>query len=118
VAGLTEAQIHKAVVAHLARRGVPGLVYVHPANGGFRLDTEAAILQGMGVRAGAADLLLWHDGKAFALELKAERGKVSPPQKAFLEDMANAGAHVGVAFGLDGALKMLEGWHLLRGRVQ
>ena len=59
-----EQQIHRAVVQHLRQRGAPGLVFLHPANGGFRRRIEARIFSGLGVRAGAADLLLWHRGKA------------------------------------------------------
>jgi hypothetical protein len=66
-----EQAIQRAVVEHLQRRGVPGLVFLHRANGGFRMAAEAAIFQGLGVRAGASDLLLWHAGQSFALELKA-----------------------------------------------
>ena len=58
---LSEQEVHRAVVQHLRWRGVKDLVFLHPANGGYRKPTEAAILQGLGVRAGAADLLLWRD---------------------------------------------------------
>jgi hypothetical protein len=112
-----EQQIHRAVVAHLRARGVPGLVFLHPANGGYRKPAEAAILQSLGVRPGASDLLLWHDNRSFALELKAEGGRATEAQLQFLADMKNAGAFAGVAVGLDDALTFLEGWQLLRGRV-
>jgi hypothetical protein len=113
-----EQQIHRAVVQHLQMRGAPGLVFLHPANGGFRRLIEAKILSGMGVRAGAADLLLWHDGKSYALELKAKGGRVSQAQCAFLADMQRAGAFTCVAEGLDAALRTLEAWKLLRGTAQ
>ena len=87
-----EQQIHRAVVQHLRQRGVPGLVFLHPANGGARKPVEAAIFKSLGVRAGASDLLLWHDGKTFALELKAEGGRATEAQLKFLSDIENAGA--------------------------
>ena len=62
----TEQQIHRAVVQHLRQRGMSGVVFLHPANGGYRLPTEAAALSGLGVRPGAADLLLWHGGNPTA----------------------------------------------------
>jgi hypothetical protein len=67
-------QIQKAIIDHLKTRGAPDVVYPHPANGGARSAVEGAILKGMGVAAGAPDLLLWHNRKAYALELKAEGG--------------------------------------------
>jgi hypothetical protein len=115
--GQSEQEVHRAVVHHLRQRGVKGLVFIHPPNGGYRHRTEAAILSGLGVRAGAADFLLWHDGKAFALELKAPGGRPSASQLTFLSDMAKAGAHTGIAEGLDRALRTLEAWGLLRGKA-
>jgi hypothetical protein len=113
-----EQQIHRAVVQHLRERGVPGLVFLHPANGGARRPIEAAIFKSLGVRPGAADLLLWHDGKSFALELKANGGRVTKGQHEFLSDMERAGAYTCLAEGLDRALKTLEAWGLLRGKTQ
>jgi hypothetical protein len=113
----TEQQIQRAIVQHLQLRGVSGLVFLHPANGGFRTAAEAAIFQSLGVRAGASDLLLWHAKQAFALELKAPGGHATPAQRQFLSDMDRAGAHTGLAEGLDQALRMLEQWQLLRGRM-
>jgi VRR-NUC domain-containing protein len=103
-----EQEIHKAIVEHLRWRGVPGLVFLHPANGGFRTPAEAAILQGLGVRAGASDLLLWHDNRSFAFELKSEGGRTTEAQLQFLADMKNAGAFAGVAVGIDDALAVLK----------
>jgi hypothetical protein len=112
----SEQQIHRAVVQHLRQRGVPGLVFIHPPNEGYRRLAEAAILSGLGVRAGASDLLLWADGKAYALELKKPGGRATAAQTEFLADMERAGAYCAVAEGLDPALKTLEAWGLLRGR--
>lgn len=112
-----EQQIHRAVVQHLRQRGAPGLVFIHPANGGFRRPIEAAVFRGLGVRAGASDLLLWHEGKSYALELKAPGGRPTEAQLEFLSDMENAGAFTCMAEGLDRALKVLESWGLLRGCV-
>ena len=113
-----EQEIHRAVVQHLRQRGVPGLVFTHPPNGGYRRRTEAAIFSGLGVRPGVADLLLWHDGKSFALELKAPGSRATKAQLAFLSDMERAGASTCLAEGLDPALRVLERWQLLRGRAQ
>ena len=112
-----EQQIHRAVIQHLRQRGVPDLVYLHPANGGFRRRIEAKIFSGLGVRPGASDLLLWHQGKSFALELKAPKGKATESQLKFLADMERAGANTCLAVGLDAALRKLENWGLLRGKA-
>ena len=113
----TEQQIHRAVVQHLRQRGVSGLVFCHVPNGGYRRHAEAAIFKSLGVRPGTADLLLWHDGKSFAIELKARGGRPSETQLAFLADFDRAGGYTAVAEGLDRALATLEAWGLLRGAV-
>jgi hypothetical protein len=112
---MTEQQIHQAVVEHLRQRGVPGLLFLRPPNGGYRRRADAAIFSGLGVRAGASDLLLWQDGKAFALE--SPGGRATEAQLAFLADMGRAGAFTALAEGLDSAIRILEAWHQLRGNV-
>lgn len=112
-----EAAIQRAVVQHLRQRGVPNLVFVHVPNGGKRKPIEAAIFKGLGVRAGASDLLLWHAGRFFALELKAAGGRLTETQTQFLNDMEKAGGSAATAAGLDEALETLERWQLLRGRA-
>ena len=98
-----EQAIHVAVVKHLHWRGVKGLVFIHVPNGGYRSPVEAAIFKGLGVRPGASDLLLWHQEKSFALELKAPGGKATESQLKFLADMEKAGAYCCLAEGLDRA---------------
>lgn len=110
-----EQTIQRAVVQHLRARGAPGLVFTHVPNGGYRRPVEAAIFKGLGVRAGVADLLLWHRGKSYALELKVPGGRPSENQIEFLQDMNKAGAFTCVCEGLDRALRTLESWGLLRG---
>jgi hypothetical protein len=113
-----EDSIQRAVFAHIRARGVKGLVAVHVPNGGFRKPVEAKILKGLGVTAGTPDLLLWHDGKAFAMELKAEAGRITETQLEMLNRLSQAGVLTCVCHGLDKALAVLEAWQLLRGRCQ
>jgi hypothetical protein len=113
---MSEQEIHRAVVAHLRQRGVKGLVYVHPANGGYRRLAEAKVFSSMGVRPGASDLLLWHDSKFFALELKKPGGRPSETQLQFLADLEAAGGFCAIAEEIDQALQVLEAWGLLKGR--
>jgi hypothetical protein len=110
-----EQQIHRAVVAHLRARGVAGVVFLHPANGGARSAIEGAIFKGLGVAAGAPDLLLWHAGRSFALELKVDSGRVSESQAEMLQRLSAAGVTTAVCHGVDRAVACLEGWGLLRG---
>lgn len=107
--------IQRAVFQHIRARGVPGLVAWHTPNGGKRKPVEAAIFKGLGVRSGVSDIIAVHQGKIFALELKAEDGRPTESQLEFLSDMERAGAFTGIATGLDAALGALETWGLLKG---
>jgi hypothetical protein len=110
-----EDEIQRAVFRHIRARGVPGLVAFHVPNGGKRKPIEAAIFKSLGVRAGVADIIAVHQGKIFALELKAEDGRPTEAQIEFLSDIERAGAFTAMPRGLDAAIAKLEAWGLLRG---
>jgi hypothetical protein len=113
----SEQIIQRAVCQHLHQRGASGLVWWHTPNGGRRNQVEAAIFSGLGVRPGVADLILLHDGRAFALELKTEQGRATAAQMQFISEFRGAGGEASVVHGLNQALHTLETWKLLRGRA-
>jgi hypothetical protein len=76
-----EQQIQRAVFKHLALRGAPAMFAFHPANGGWRSRVEAAILKGMGVKAGVPDIIAIKNGRCYALELKAPDGPDARPAR-------------------------------------
>jgi hypothetical protein len=115
---LPEAQIHRALVEHLRLRARPDVLYLHVPNGEKRDKITGAKLKRMGVLPGAADLLLWHRGSSFALELKAPGGRLSEAQLAFMARFNDAGGHTAVADNIDRALACLTAWGLLVGRSQ
>jgi len=110
-----EQRLQRSVLAHLGRRGVPGLWFCHIPNGGYRNAIEAAIFKSLGVVAGAPDLLLISSGKTYGLELKATKGgRLSPAQIRTQERMRQAGAIIATATSIDEALHQLELWGLLK----
>ena len=112
--GKAEEQIHKAIVQHLRARAVPGLLWFHVPNGGKRNHIEAAKFKAMGVRPGVSDIIAIHNGRCFALELKADNGRATEAQMQFISDLESAGGHGCIAEGLDQAINVLETWGLLR----
>jgi hypothetical protein len=89
-------------IGHFAVRGAPGVLVFHVPNGSHRKPVEAAILKGLGVRAGVPDVIAVKDGRTYALEIKPPGGRLTAVQNA---------AHV------NAALAQLEQWGLLRGRA-
>jgi hypothetical protein len=111
-----ENAIHAAVVEHLRMRAKPDVLWIHVPNGGARDARTGAMLKRMGTLAGASDLLFWHRGNSFALELKSPGGRLSENQLEFFARFNEAGGHTAVAEGIDRALACLSAWGLLRGR--
>jgi hypothetical protein len=109
-----EQQLQKAVLEHLAWRGGRGLFAFHYPAGGWRSPVEAAIFKSLGVIAGIPDIIVIHNGRCFALELKTAHGRLTPTQIDTQERMRTAGATVGTAVEIDAALERLEEWGLLR----
>lgn len=107
----TEAEFQAAVV-----RWWDALQFVDPApflfhvpNGGKRDYLTAAILQGMGVRRGVADLgLLLPGGRTAWLELKHGDGTPSDAQKVFRRRCAELGHQHAYASSFDQVLEALR----------
>jgi hypothetical protein len=120
-----EAQDQRALCQHLAIRGVPGLVWFAVPNGsklGGKVSAkgiaiQGAINKGLGVKRGVSDLIFLHDGKFYALELKAEGRTPTAEQLEFIDRVNAAGGFACWCAGLDRALAVLERWGLLKGRA-
>jgi hypothetical protein len=99
VSSRPEQQIQRAVFEHLAIRAASTVFAFHPANGGWRSRVEAAILKGMGLRAGVPDIIAIKGGRCYALELKASDGRLTPAQRDAHAALVASGATVEVACG-------------------
>jgi hypothetical protein len=113
-----EAGIQRAVFEHLRVRGARDMYAFAVPNGGLRSPIEAKIMASLGVHAGTPDIVAICGGRAYCLELKAPEGRLSEAQIRAHAELRHAGAEVATCFGLDAALRQLEDWQLLRGRVQ
>jgi hypothetical protein len=98
-----EDMIQRAVFEHLRVRSAPGIFAFHPANGGWRSHIEAAILKGLGVRAGVPDVIAVKDGRIYGLEVKAPGGRLSAAQRSAHAALRVAGATVTTCYSLDAA---------------
>lgn len=102
------------LIKHLQYRAVPGLLYWHTPNGGWRTVAEARDLRRAGVLAGIPDLFFLLHGQLYGLELKVPGRSSSDAQLYVQELLADQGAIIGVAVGLDDAIAQLERWRLIR----
>lgn len=113
----TESDIQKALAEVLDHAS---LLWTATANGGKRDKRTAAALKAQGVKPGVPDILIFTPppsgvGIGLAIELKREagygkqRGRLSPHQRIWLEELRTLGWRAEVAYGLDHALEILRG---------
>lgn len=93
----------------------------HVPNGGKRSKVEAAILKGMGVRAGVSDLVIpvpilhrplaGNETVGLYIELKAKGGRLTADQRAWLDQMRELGHEVHVIDSVDDGVDLLTDYH-------
>jgi hypothetical protein len=122
--GRQEESVQRSFFDHVRARGVEGLVVWHTPQGNLLggvtkggVPLQAIINKRLGVLAGVSDVLAFHRGQMFCLELKSETGTLTVSQRAFLDAMTVQGATCAVAKGLDQALELFEAWGLLKGKT-
>lgn len=87
-------------------------------NGFNKTKAAAGIAKATGLRAGAPDLLVIHGGRPIFIELKTEKGRLSPAQKATAIDIDIAGGLWSVCRSIDDVSAFLTRCDVpLRGRV-
>ncbi|MEN8892732.1 MAG: VRR-NUC domain-containing protein [Planktotalea arctica] len=118
--GTPEADLQRAVVTALRFALPKGAIIHHSANevseAGPRGARKQAILVGMGVYPGFADLVVLSEGRVLFLELKSLKGRLSPAQEAFRDAVLTQGFGWALVRSLDDALGALAG-HGLTTRV-
>jgi hypothetical protein len=109
--GTPEADLQRAVVQAL-RFALPKTAIIHHCanevtEAGPRGAKRQAILVGMGVHGGFADLMVICGGRVLFLELKSLKGKLSPAQEAFRDAVLAQGFGWALVRSLDDALGAL-----------
>lgn len=109
--GTPEADLQRAVVTALRFALPKGAIIHHCPNeiteAGPRGAKRQAILVGMGVHPGFADLLVLCAGRVLFLELKSLKGRLSPAQEAFRDAVTSQGFGWALVRSLDDALGAL-----------
>ena len=109
--GTPEADLQRAVVTALRFALPKGAIIHHCANevteAGPRGAKRQAILVGMGVHPGFADLMILCETHVLFLELKSLKGRLSPAQEAFRDAVLAQGFGWALVRSLDDALGAL-----------
>ena len=106
--GTPEADLQRAVVQTL-RVVLPRTAIIHHCANevtepGPRGAKSQAILVGMGVHSGCADLLVICGGRVLFLEMKAPKGRLRPDQEGFRDAVLSQGFGWALVRSLDDAL--------------
>ena len=109
--GTPEADAQRAIVTAL-RIALPRDAIVHHCanevtEAGPRGAKRQAILVGMGVHPGFADLLVLSEGRVLFLEVKSAKGRLRPEQDAFREIVQAQGFGWALVRSVDDALAAL-----------
>ncbi len=109
--GTPEADAQRAIVSAL-RIALPRNAIVHHCanevtEAGPRGAKRQAILVGMGVHPGFADLLVISEGRVLFLEVKSAKGRLRPAQDAFRETVVSQGFGWALVRSVDDALGAL-----------
>ena len=104
-----EEMLQRATASYLDLALPNDAVWFHPPNGGARSKAEAGIFKAMGVKAGVPDLIIIYRGRVVAIELKGEKGRLSPAQKEMHAQLSLAGALVYTAMSVEHVEGFLRG---------
>tara|TARA_R110002073_G_scaffold11117_21_gene51436 strand:+ start:2059 stop:2481 length:423 start_codon:yes stop_codon:yes gene_type:complete len=109
--GTPEADLQRAVVQAL-RVALPRTAIIHHCANevtepGPRGARRQAILVGMGVNPGVADLMVLCEGRVLFLELKSTKGRLSPAQAGFRDAVMAQGHGWALVRSLEDALGAL-----------
>ena len=102
--------LHFAVAQYLKLCLKRGVVWCHVPNGEKRDIRFAAKLKKMGTKAGWPDLQLFYEGKAYFIELKAQKGQLSQSQKQVIGSLRDQGFEVKICRSLDEVKAACQEW--------
>lgn len=112
---MTVEQIQVTLVAFLEECLCPDAVLLASAGEtDMRRRLIPIRLKAMGVAAGHPRIEIRWRGQSYFLELMGIDGLLNNAQTAMLRRLAATGAEVGVAYGLDAAMRQVARWGLLK----
>lgn len=110
-----EGPIHKAILQYLRTQFPRAVIHHSPNEVSLRgRDVARAIAKakGLGMAVGFPDLLMIHQGRTIAFEVKAEKGKATDAQSNIGEMMIANGAMWAVVRSVDEVKERLKAWEV------
>lgn len=111
---MTERDLHRAVADYLSVALQPPTWWTTIGHGAFLGEARlkrGAQMKRAGLKAGVPDILIVHEGRAYWIELKARKGRLSEAQEATVDALAAAGcAGVCLARNIADVAHALAAW--------
>lgn len=108
-----EGPIQRSIIAYL-RRVLPGAIIHHSANELNMRGADAARIiaksKAAGMLPGFPDILIFHRGQGYCIEVKAEGGKLSPAQRDVRDLLIGQGIPWAVCRSIDDTRERLAAW--------
>jgi hypothetical protein len=111
-----EDALQSSIVAFL-ERALPSCSYfasipngAHLAGDPKRRARAMATLKATGLRPGAPDLFVVHEGRFLGLEVKTEKGRLQDSQRSAADDITGAGGAYSVVRSIDDVCAVLSAW--------
>lgn len=112
---VSEELIHKTVMDWVRVHPKLSKITLHYPNEGRRTFHYGRLLKSMGMRAGVSDLFIAkasHGYHGAWIELKTTKGKLSPSQRDFIEDMTEQNYYTAVCRSIDEAIATIK-WYCI-----
>lgn len=122
----SESQIQQTIIQKLSGLASKyNFVYFAPMNEGtmmvlkaFKVPKVTCIkimnwMEKMGFRSGVSDIIIFHNERAYCLELKKPGGKQLDSQILFSKNVRKVGVEYGTAHDWDEVVWCLEKWNIL-----
>lgn len=105
-----EDQLQQAVATYLSHVLPPDAFWTAVDKAGKRSPLQGARLKARGLKSGIPDILVWHRGVGYGIELKAAKGQLTDSQRATIPAMERAGVQVAVCRTVVDVHAALERW--------
>lgn len=115
---ISEESIHKTIIQWVRSHPlINEKLVMHFPNEGKRSKRYGRFLQDLGMRAGVSDIYIATPRHGYGgawIELKSKKGRLSPEQKEFLDDMRQQNYFTAVCFSVDEGINTIS-WYMLDG---
>lgn len=108
---ISEQSVHLVVMRWVRLQPKIAPYVLHIPNESKRSPRYGKLLKDMGMRKGVADLFIAIPRNGYHgawIEIKTDKGRATPEQKIFLEDMKKMNYHGCITHGIDETIKAIE----------